>query len=85
MMLGKKFLIDILYNIKFHELVCSVLHELIFVIDTLMKSEIFLKLVSLMGLSSQSFYMGRKGEGVPPLLGGGKGLGCKFEGLILFT
>ena len=43
MMLGKKFLIDILYNIKFHELVCSVLHELIFVIDTLMKSEIFLK------------------------------------------
>ena len=38
MTLGKKFLIDILYNIKFHELVCSVLHELIFVIDTLMKS-----------------------------------------------
>ena len=65
MTLGKKFLIDILYNIKFHELVCSVLHELIFVIDTLMKSEIFLKLVSLMGLSSQSFYMGRKGEGAP--------------------
>lgn len=81
MTLGKKFLIDILYNIKFHELVCSVLHELIFVIDTLMKSELFLKLVSSMGLSSQSFYMGRKGEGG----GGGEGTGCKFEGLILFT
>lgn len=82
MTLGKKFLIDILYNIKFHELVCSLLHELIFVIDTLMKSELFLKLVSSMGLSSQSFYMGRKGEKGG---GGGEGTGCKFEGLILFT
>ena len=69
MTLGKKFLIDILYNIKFHELVCSVLHELIFVIDTLMKSG------------------GEGRRGATPGGGGGvvKGLGCKFEGLILFT